>query len=237
MSYHEGDGMLRDFWIGVRHYVLLALVAFGMGYCSRGNAEPIFANGFEAEAPGADPCAHLIQPEGWQRVSKTWVQTWSSADGSPEAVWPESVGFPVPVPGRTSSGFIRKGQYLVVPFVPDADQSVTITWDTAQANPGQGYGLPRPAYSMFIGISDTPGDFCVTFGFDPCSRVAGQDSLHWTTKPDASSAVCPLVAGQTYYMNVVMADPRDGLQPGEHSCTEAPNSADGCDVQARHSGS
>lgn len=212
---------------------------------SNAQAERIFRDGFgDDEGAGIDPCAHLIQPEGWQRIDKTWARAFGAADGNPLGIFPHSPGFPVPFPGKLDNGsqassYVQKGQYMVVAFTPEPNQTGAMTWDTAQANTPQGYPNPRPAYGMFIGISDTPGDFCTLLpAFDPCARISGLDSMYWSTHPDASSSVCPLVAGQTYYINVVMADPTDGFQFGEHTCQDTTNTMNlnGCDVQIRHSG-
>lgn len=212
-------------------FVLGALIGAGMTRCVM--AQSIFADGFETDgAPGEeiDPCdSPLVQPEGWQATTKSWQQAWSSPDGNPQATFPNSVGFPVPI-GASIGG------YTVIAFVPQAGQSVGIHWDTAQANPQQGYGAPRPADSMFLSISVCPGDFRMKQGFDPCAIVASGASLFWTTT--GSGLACYLAPGVTYYLTVAPVNPQDGIFPApSHTCsTSAPNSAFGCDVQARHSG-
>lgn len=185
----------------------------------------VFADGFEGSG---DPCDHpLVTPEDMKYVNKPWVTAWSSPDGNPRAVFPRSVGFPVPIGSD-------KGAYTVIPFTPSAGQTIDITWDTAQANGSQGYPAPRPADSMFVGISACAGDLRVAA---PCSLVAGAASLFWSTE-FGGEYVCALVPGTTYYMTVSPVDPTDGLTPGEHTCsTSAANSAFGCDVQAVHTGS
>lgn len=199
------------------------------------HAERIFANGFEPEAPGADPCMGLIQPFGWQRVNKTWQEAWTSPTGQ-VPTFPTSGGNPVPIPGKRAgtNDYITKEQYLVISFVPQPGQSIEMAWDVAQAQ--SGYGQPRPANAMFVGISDTPGDFCTALpGHDPCAKYGGQDSLFWTTSLTPGFNQCPLVPGTTYYMNIIMANPGDGLIFGEQgACQDVPNSQLGCDVQATH---
>lgn len=190
-------------------------------------AERIFADGFEPEA-GLGPCEHpLVQPEGWQATTKSWQVAWSSPDGSPQATFPQSVGFPVPIGAA-------KGGYTVIPFVPSGGQTVAISWDTAQANCPQGYCAPRPAESMAVTISECPGDFRVQPGFDACALVASGGSLFWTTE-SASAFACPLEVGRTYYLNVMAANPVDGLTAGEETCDDiSPWTGQGCDVQAVH---
>jgi hypothetical protein len=245
VSYHESDGLLWQFaayaggllirWV-VAPLVLLALC----WNCAR--AERIFADGFEEQdASGVDPCAHpLVLPAGWAFESKTWVDAFSRPGGTPAAAYPNSVGNPVPVPGyrwfrRLQVGqfeFYKRGQFVAIGFVAQPNLTVDMTWDTAQSGPN--YTTPRPADTMFVGVSACPWDARPHL---LCSRTSGLDSLFLSSKTDQPGMFCPLVAGETYYINVLMANPNDGLVPGENVCSEtAANSAEGCDVQMRHSG-
>jgi hypothetical protein len=232
MSRHEGDWLLWLFalWV-IRLFVYCVVGIVCAALLIRcANAQTIYADGFEEAAASQGPCDDpLVQPAGWQFTNKSWTQAWSSPDGNPQATFPNSVGFPVPI-GASIGG------YTVIAFVPQAGQSVGIHWDTAQANPQQGYGAPRPADSMFLGISVCPGDFRMKQGFDPCAIVASGASLFWTT--GNSGFACNLAPGVTYYLTVAPVNPQDGIFPApSHTCsTSAPNSAFGCDVQARHSG-
>lgn len=236
----------RDFWIGVVVTLLsvlgaLALVVLVLDprVARAQGADRIFADGFETvEVGGADPCVHpLVMPAGWALESKSWVAAFSNPSGTPQATYPNSVGFPVPVPGYKQwhrSGFhsyYLKGQIVAIGFVAQPNQSVDITWDTAQSGPS--YTMPRPADMMFVGVDPCPWSVKPTV---LCSVTAGAGSLFHTTKTNSGGG-CPLIAGATYYLNIVMADPTDGLTPGEHTCSvTAANSANGCDVQMRHSG-
>jgi len=231
MSYHEGDRLAVEamrwaFWRG-----LILLAAF-LGGCWAGKAsaqDRVFADGFEDPQPGLGPCEHpLVQPEGWQATTKSWQQAWSSPDGSPQATFPNSVGFPVPIGAA-------KGGYTVIPFVMSGGLSITITWDTAQANGGQGYGAPRPADSMTLTWSECPGDFrMIGGGFDACAMTASGASMFGTVNV-APPTACQMDVGRTYYLNVIAANPQDGLQDGEHTCSDiSPWTTFGCDVQAVH---
>jgi hypothetical protein len=179
-----------------------------------------------------------FQPAGWERVNKTWVDAFSSPNRRHIATYPNSIGIPVPIGAN-------KNTYTTVPFTPTANLTVDLSWDVVQANRDHGYPNPRPADSMFIGISPCPGDLRTpdASSADPwlengCRRVGGGGSIFYSTLPGLSNeSVCRLVAGQTYYLNIVAANPEGGLEPGEHTCsTSAPNSANGCDVQAMHRG-
>jgi hypothetical protein len=203
--------------------------------------ERIFADGFEEGEPGGpvDPCLDpLVMPAGWLLKQKTWVAAFSNPSGTPQATYPNSVGFPVPVPGYEQwhrSGnhkYYLKGQIVAIGFVAEAGTTVDITWDGAQSGPN--YTMPRPARMMHFTLSVCPWDVRPTV---LCSLTAGAGSLFHSTRTDITGSFCPLIAGNTYYLNAVMADPNDGLTPGEHTCSDtAPNSANGCDVQMRHTG-
>jgi hypothetical protein len=199
--------------------------------------EPVFYDGFEALP--VDPCDHpLIAPDGWETQGSTWSDAWSSPDGSPQASYPNSVGFPVPLG-------TNKGKIKVINFVPRPNQTVDISWDTVQANLEHGYH-PRPALSMFISISQCPGDVrppdnasADPFLHPGCRTIAGGGSMFFTTQPGMTDPdiVCTLEAGRMYFMNVAPIDPSNGLTPGEHTCDDsAIYTEHGCDVQAVHHG-
>jgi hypothetical protein len=202
--------------------ILLAL----MVRCA--TADTIFAHGFEEPGSGgADVCPE--PPAGFALRSKTWVAAFTTPGSPQPAMYPNSSGYPVPVPGyesftRYQQGwfrFYRKTDFVAIGFVAQPNQSVTLTWDTAQSGPN--YGMPRPANAMFVGISPCPWDARPSV---LCSRMSGLDSLFYTTR---GGSACPLIAGETYYINVLMADPSNGFA---HTCSEtAANSADGCDIQ------
>jgi hypothetical protein len=230
----HGTGLALVEWLASWSLRILLALGAAMLVVGFAMAEPIFGDGFEeGEAGGpVDPCAHpLVQPAGWQATTKSWQQAWSSPDGSPQATFPQSVGFPVPI-GASKDG------YTVIPFIATGGQTVQITWDTAQSNGPQGYSAPRPAHTMLLNISECPGDVrppSIGGNFDACVRLSGLDSMFWTTSAGASSLACPLMVGKVYYLNVMAADPSDGLVLGEHTCNElSPWTTFGCDVQAIH---
>lgn len=228
----------------MRRLIIILLVALFVVCASlptrAQDADRIFANGFEEDAAGGgeisctDPS---VVPAGFALKSKTWTDAFSMP-GTSSNVFPNSAGTPVPVPGyewfrRYQQGqyqFYTKGQFISIGFVMEANLDISMTWDTAQSGPN--YGTPRPADSMFIGISPCPWDQRVFAG---CTRISGLDSLFGSSKPGVNPAfVCPLLAGVTYYLNVLMHDP---LNDFAHTCsTSAANSANGCDVQMRHTG-
>lgn len=206
-----------------------------LGMCSSAQAQDrIFADGFETPGePGGEPpaCTHsLIQPEGWVKGQRPWEVAWSSPDGSPQATYPNSVGFPIPLGAQ-------RGGYTVIPFVAGFE-FVSIYWEPVQANPQQGYGTPRPAEGMWMSLSPCAGDF------RPADDTASDPFLKSGCRKGGASGgfaygigttthqFCALEPGETYYLNVIAADPSDGLHEGETSCAEVPNSLLRCHVQA-----
>ena len=180
-----------------------------------------------------------FQPTGLSRVTQEFTEAFDAPDGDPKPVYPQGLGFPIPIGAN-------KGSYLSVPFVALANTQVRLTWDTAQANGPQGYSSPRPADAMFIGISPCAGDLRPTDGLSEdrflrqgCRRVAGLDSMYYssTTAPVNPATICQLEAGKTYFMNIAPVNPNANPAPnGTYTCSDtAPNSANGCDVQIRHS--
>jgi hypothetical protein len=200
-------------------------------------AGPLFSDGFEGQGQAGapiDPCADpLVAPAGWDLKLKPWNVAFSGPTGTPKATYPNSVGNPVPLPGWEfyPSTKYRKGQIVAIPFTAKPDQTVDLTWDPAQSQ--YGYTQPRPAVSMFIGISRCRWDLRLVPG---CSMVAGDGSLFYTTRRPAGPA-CALEPGP-YFLNVAMADPTNGPPaPNSHTCSDsAVNSAEGCDVQIRATG-
>lgn len=211
-------------------FVLGALIGAGMTRCAM--AQTIFAHGFEEPGSGGgevDACLDpLVMPAGFAHRSKTWGAAFTTPGVQPQATYPNSSGYPVPVPGyewftRYQVGFYRlylKSDFVAIGFVAQPNQDVTMTWDTAQSAPN--YGMPRPASAMFVGVSPCPWDARANL---LCSKVSGQDSLFMTTR---FGSACPLIAGETYYINILMADPQNGFA---HTCQDVPNSQNGCDVQ------
>ncbi len=189
--------------------------------------------------PAADDCTldastPLVQPAGWTRIDKSWSALFTPVDGAPVPVYPNSNGFPVPLGSN-------KGTYVAAAFTAGADQTVSMFWDPAQAKPLEGYTTARPAEAMFFSISPCAGDLRPADGsggflMAGCRRFGNTGNIIYSTKsslPASTVSACKLQAGKKYYINVLPADPSDGLSAGEHSCSATSSSANGCDVQAR----
>lgn len=195
-------------------------------------AQSIFTDGFEAPADYCVALADnpLVAPDDWQAVNKTWVQAFRTAS-NPSPEYPDSGGAPVPLK-------VIRGTYVAIAIAPLANQSVSLSWEEAQSLPG--YSSLRRQGSMFFALSPCPGDFRPSdFGAsgDPwlqngCRRGPGRSGgLVWQTLGSPSNnGSCQLMAGQTYYLNQISADPNDGLTAGEHKCDF--ETSPGCDVIA-----
>lgn len=181
---------------------------------------------------GADP---QLAPAGWNRVDKAWNFAFSPPNAPGTAVYPNSPGQLIPLGAP-------RGGYTAISFVPNANQTVQIAWVEAQAYQGTGYNSPRPVTAMFVGISPCPGDLRMTragseandvFVQRGCRKVGFEDTVVYstTTGPHNPDTVCALEAGRTYYINVLAANPDDGLSPGESTCINANHTV--CDVGAR----
>lgn len=196
-------------------------------------AQAIFQDGFDPAPvvpPAYDCNVEGILPSHMNLQMSTWRGTFSSPDGSPAATYPNGVSFPTPV------GALRT--YMrVVPFTPNASQSVLMYWDEVQSRQQDGYFPGRPSDGMWFAISPCIGDMrAPAYTGDPwllpgCRKFDRSASMIWTTAASVagSDAVqCKLEAGRTYYMTISPTNVIDGLQFGEHTCI---NSSDfGCDV-------
>ena len=202
-------------------------------------ASTIFGNGFEGGSGGGPPpfsCVDpMVRPVGMTGRIIPWSKMFSPPDGAPVPTYPDGLGFPVPIGSN-------KGSWTSGEFIAQPGQTINFTFERAQAKPNEGYFRARVALTMLVTISPCAGDvrapvFGATDYLAPgCRRYASAGTLVQSTKfgPDSTFAYCALVPGQKYYYTVSPIDPRDGYTLGEHTCSTAEASAQGCDVQARH---
>jgi hypothetical protein len=203
-------------------------------------SDAIFRDGFESGLPGGPPqdaCflgAPLVRPTGWVVTPISWVKAFTPRDGAPKPVYPNSLGFPVPIGAD-------RGGITAIKFRSIANQTVSIFWDPAQAKPSEGYFRARPASAMFFSISPChgdvrPGDNTGGFLMQGCRKLANTGGFTYTTKasvPASTTATCKLEPDTDYYINVMAANPYDGLVIGETTCFDTQSSMEGCDIQAR----
>lgn len=217
----------------LRNSLWLALL---LSFQVHATEEPIFYNGFEPAEAGPPICPPI--PTGYTTGEKSWVQAFDfpGPNPNPPPVYPNGVSNPSPIPGWQNypSTWFIKNQIVAIPITPLPDKTVDMTWDNVQAQFGY---PPRPSLGVFVKISPCKWDVEPPVDYR-CGAFAGGASLFYTTRRPEFGG-CPVEAAMQYYINVVMANPYDGLDIGEHSCDDsAANTTtyNGCDVQMKHSG-
>lgn len=197
----------------------------------------LLVDGFEGAGgegpPLPTPPACPLPPPGMTEVRKDWAHAWAYGNPcSPRALcerqlnpYPSGQSYPAPLGAA-------KGTYVVVPFTPNAGQSVNLYFDQVQSRPSIGYSQ-RPARGMFLSITRCPGDLRApdAASEDPwlrpsCRMFENGGALIWTT--GANPAACKVEPGVEVYLQIAPYDPATG---GE-SCASAPASLFGCDVGA-----
>lgn len=172
-----------------------------------------------AAAVGANPdlCelpAHpLIRPQGFTRYVMSWNDLFRVGP------FPNAPGYLNPVGSftitRTFPGVSSAAMYITVPIVPEAGKTYVFNHSTAQAVVAAGYfGDPSRAGGNFTSVSPCAGDLRarVPGSSDPLlgvcrSALMYEDVFRFTTSASASSSICKLVPGQTYWLNFMMNNP------------------------------
>lgn len=181
---------------------------------------------------GADP---LFQPDGYVQHIIPW-STVFYYEGKPNATveYPDMREAMYPVGSWTLgnlAGFSHttsmKGRYISIPFTADTHtQNIrTMYWwapiyrdEFPLYNPTN-----RQASQLYITISPCAGDFRLsTKGgngsadgselWSACRKLENQSSISY------GKSYCTVQDGQTYYINLLYADPTDGLSPTETNC-------------------
>jgi hypothetical protein len=186
----------------------------------------------------------LFQPAGYTRVDRTWAQFWNGT------AYPQGVtGEPWPVGAWTinnksmSTAQSLTGKYISVPFVGNG-QAYQFNWIQAKPVSSYGYQPARATDAMYVTISTCPGDFRLVGSFqyaspdpinDPtfirqCRNLVISETSIFYGPQNISSAYCPVESGRTYYLNVIFANPLDGLSPSESGC----RTAGYCETSWRH---
>jgi len=201
-------------------------------FADSGQSDPsceLFVQGFE----GADACSaiaaqisdppqrDLFEPEGYVGLPVSWSDAFFGFE------YPNSWGAHYPVGSWTIGDSPMLATYLTIPFVAESVSRHKLEWIPAVAIAQLGWYPPRPATGVLVTISTCPGDFRTSSDYagpdnDPTLRAAcrkfGDTGAIYFGQYD-NLATCPVVAGQTYYLNIVFADPRDNvLDPTESTC-------------------
>lgn len=173
-------------------------------------AAAVGANPDLCELP-ADP---LIRPQGFERYVRSWNDLFRVGP------FPSAPGYLQPVGSytitRSFPGVSSAAMYITVPIVPEAGKTYNFNHSTAQAVEAAGYfGDPTRAGGNFMSVSPCAGDVRAQVGGSPDQllRVCRSEGLlyenvfRFTTSNSASSSICKLVPGQTYWLNFMMNNP------------------------------
>lgn len=177
----------------------------------------------------------LVKPAGFTAYDRTWTQAFFGyqypSTGAPLA---PLGSFTLKSSGNT--GLPAAGRYISIPFVPESGV-YKINWLQVQPIQDYSYGPARPADFVYMTLSTCRGDFRLpdNGAADPllharCRKMHSSTSIFYKTGAPGFNS-CGLQAGQQYYLNVMFADPFDGLTTTENTCS-AGNSM--CEVNFRH---
>jgi hypothetical protein len=207
--------------------------ALSMGCSGSGGGHTVTRHAIIETAPGCDD--PLIMPAGRRVEDWSFTAAFAAPDGYPLAYYPNSVDYFVPVGAR------REG-ITSIRIDPDAvpiQRTVALTWTRVQPLPIDGYPTPLPATGMYFSLSRCRGDVRPAVpgaaGDAPlgvsCRGFTSEGTLYYSTGA-GSVDVCKLPPGEPYWINVMPADPADGLAPGESTCENASHAR--CHVGALH---
>jgi hypothetical protein len=166
----------------------------------------------------------LVQPAGFTGHLLTWDQALFGA------VFPDGNSYLSPI-GSFSLRALAQGtrgptmtaRYLSIPIVAGASANYKFGWLGAQAITQVSYNPPRAADSVFVSFSPCAGDLRPgsVFSSDPwlqprCRTRASNANLFFGTTGGAGQ--CPMIAGQTYFINIAMVNLEAGLDTTTTTC-------------------
>lgn len=169
------------------------------------------------------------------------VSSWSNAFGaaypgtqgalSPTGSWTLRASAPASQRGPSMAG-----RYLTIPFVPNANENVSIRMYAAQAIREVGYNPARIANPVNLSVSPCPGDLRMPIPFNPptpdynkCRVSIKEGRFSWSTVKPAPLSGCSLDAGKQYYLNIWFIDTTNGYPTGVTTCTK-PEYNNRCEV-------
>jgi len=166
----------------------------------------------------------LFTPAGFTEHRVPWSTAFYGS------VYPATGGYLNPIGSVTMGKMPVNGRYLAIEFKPAAGQGLSLAWEQAQAVAQHNYRTANPAGPVFLSISPCPGDFRLPVSSPTPASVEAEDYLRPacrkfdqagtiylnTTKPSFNN--CGIVPTRTYYLNVLFANPNDGLITSETTC-------------------
>lgn len=188
------------------------------------------------ESIAGDP---LVRPEGFVEHLLTWEQAFYGhrypSSGSPLAPMGSFT-----LRSGSDNGPPIAGRYLSIAFTPSTGV-YRLGWLQIQFIPEHGYivtpdGQTRVADNVYFTVSRCPGDFRLpdSASGDPalhqgCRKIRSAGAIFYSEASGFN--VCPIEVGEPHYLNVLFADPRDGLTTTENTCGAG---RDACEVMTRH---
>lgn len=185
----------------------------------------------------------LFQPEGFVESPVAW-----SGLFTPGSVYPSPISASVyPVGSYTLAGnkyspaVTTRGKYITVPIVGSGN-NYKFEWIQAKPSAQYNYAPNRPTDFKYVTLSTCRGDFRTTSFYtavDPVNdpsliqqcrnRLIDEAGLYYGP---TGFGRCPVKAGETWYLNIVFANPEGGLLPSETGCRDSVGGV--CDTSWLH---
>jgi len=185
----------------------------------------------------------LFQPDGFEQRLLSWNQLFGPGSIYPTAALSE----PYPVGSYTLAGNVHspaqttRARYISVPIDGNGN-NYKFEWIQAKPVAIYGYQPARPTDFKYVTISTCPGDFRITSAFsaaDPVNdptliqqcrnQVVAETGINYGP---TGFGRCRVESGKRYYLNIVFANPNDGLSPTETGCRDTFGGV--CDTSWKH---
>ena len=179
-------------------------------------------------SPGCDITSTdpLFTPAGFSQHIVPWTTAFYGS------VFPATGGYLNPIGSVTISKLPVTGRYLAIEFTPKQGEALSLAWEQAQAVSHHNYRTPSPAGPIFLSVSPCAGDFRLPVSAPtPTSvdsenyqraacRKFDQAGTIYLNSSQPSFNNCGIKAGRKYFLNILFADPTDGLNTTEHTCLD-----------------
>lgn len=218
----------------------LAALLLGLTSLAASGQDAIFRDGFESPVVDEISCFTsddpLNLPVGYRQYIQTWGKTFYNYTYPSSGFALAPVGSFSLRSGRGDNGPSIAGRYISTRIVP-INGVYMFNWLQTQPIYENEYYQARVAKWVYVTISPCPGDFRLpnNLSEDPylrtaCRKISGSTSMYYSPT-ETGYNVCNTASGVEHYINWLFADPRDGLDPDEHSCL---GGVDECEVNVRH---
>ena len=157
-----------------------------------------------------------VRPVGFTPYNRAWENQWGQAFDIRDTI-PSTLG------AFSVSANDSRGMYITMPFtVPDRSGQWRVTWDLAQPNGADNYSFARTANPVHVTVSPCAGDVRPrdTGTSDNWTRYC-----RWTVATgqiifnSRNEAGCKVERNKTYWLTIMMADPRRTDLTGEELLT------------------